>query len=135
MTQRGFKTISALETAFFFITALVWTIGEDIASRVPLVVVGWLLFLSCAIKLVALVIKMDKKYSAAVCGIAFVFDMALIAAALTLFFLLIGFDAATSGGGLFSDILMVVLFIILGIAEAASFICSVVDGVDRFEKE
>lgn len=135
MTQRGFKTISALETAFFFITALVWTIGEDIASRVPLVVVGWLLFLSCAIKLVALVIKMDKKYSAAVCGIAFALDMALISAALTLFFLLIGFDEAINRGALFSDIFMVALFVILGIAEAASFICSVVDGVDRFEKE
>lgn len=135
MTQRGFKTISALETAFFFITALVWTIGEDIASRVPLVIVGWLLFLSCATKLVALVIKMDKKYSAAVCGIAFALDMVLISAALTLFFLLIGFDEAINSGALFSDIFMVALFVILGIAEAASFICSFVDGVDRFEKQ
>lgn len=135
MAKRGFKVVSVIEAVMFFVVALVWTIGEDIASRVPLVVVGWVLFVSCAVKLVALFVPMNKKYSAAFCGLAFALDMALIAAVLTLYFMLIGFTAAPSSGGLFNDIFMVAMFIILAIAEAASAVCNIVDNVDKFEKK
>lgn len=59
-------------------------------------------------------------------------DMALIAAALTLFITQIGFGPAVENGGLFSDIFMVVVFVCLAIAEAASVTCNLVDKIDRF---
>ena len=54
MDKRGIKPVAAVEGVFFFVTALVWSIGEDASQRVALIVVGWLLFASCVLKLLAL---------------------------------------------------------------------------------
>lgn len=134
MDKRGIKPISAIETVFFFIVALVWTIGEDVGSRIALVVIGWLLFLFGVLKLAALFIPMDKKYAATFMCISFAFDMALIAVALTLYFMVIGFNAE-SEGGMFNDIFMVAMFICLAIAEISSVACNVADNIDRFKDE
>lgn len=135
MDKRGIKPISVLQTVFFFMVALVWSIGEDTAGRVALIVVGWLLFLFGAIKLAALFLPMNKKYAATFLCLSFGMDMALIAVALTLYFMLIGFTSAADGAGLFNDIFMVVVFICLGIAELASVTCNLVDHVDRFKDD
>lgn len=129
MDKRGIKPVAAVEGVFFFVTALVWSIGENASQRIALIVVGWLLFLSCVLKLFALFLPMNKKYATAFAGISFALNMVLISAALTLFLVLIGFASEV---GLFNDIFMVAMFVILAIAEAAAFICNVVDHVDKF---
>lgn len=132
MKSRGIKPVSVAGVVFFFVVALVWSVGEDAGSRVGLIVTGWLLVALGAVKLVALFAPINKKYSAAIVMLVCAADMALIAAALTLFITQIGFGPAVENGGLFSDIFMVVVFVCLAIAEAASVTCNLVDKIDRF---
>ena len=85
MAQRGLKGISVVQTVLFFITALAWTLGENRASMVAMIIMGWILFVTGVVKIISLFVPMDKKYSATFCGLAFAIDMALIAAVLTLY--------------------------------------------------
>lgn len=135
MKSRGMKPIAVAAAAFFFVVALVWSVGEDAGSRVALIAIGWVLVAFGALKLVALFAPMNKKYSAAFIVLSCAADMALIAAALTLFFTQIGFGPAVENGGLFSDIFMVAVFVCLALAEAASVTCNLVDKIDRFGDE
>ena len=135
MAQRGLKGISVVQTVLFFITALAWTLGDNRASMVAMIIMGWILFVTGVVKIISLFVPMDKKYSATFCGLAFAIDMALIAAVLTLYFIQVGFSSAATRGGLFSDIFMIVAFVCVAVAEAGSVVCSIVENIDKFDKK
>lgn len=60
MKSRGMKPIAVAAAAFFFVVALVWSVGEDAGNRVALIAIGWVLVAFGALKLVALFAPMNK---------------------------------------------------------------------------
>lgn len=128
---RGMKWIAAVQTALYFAFSLAWTLGDNRAELLPAVVMGWVLFAAGGFRLAMLFSPADKKYSAALCGLASAADMALVGAVLAFWFLEVGFAGAAEEGGVFYDIFMVAALFALAVAEAASLACALADGSGR----
>ena len=129
MKDRGLKAVSVVQTAAYFLIALVWVLSEDRGDMVALVVLMWLLFAVCAAKLAALFVPMPRRYSAVFAGLAFAVDMALSGALLALY---IGRGIAEGeAAGVYSAVLVIVIVGVLALAEAAAFVCGAAGHVEE----
>ena len=125
MAKRGFKGASIFQTACFFVVAFVWSIAENRADVVAFIVIGWLLFALGAIQTALCFAMPEAKNTAVVCGLSVAADMALGGALIALFVTQIGFSQG--GVSLFNDVFTLVLFVVILVAVAATYVCGVTD--------